>query len=114
MQELLQGGYGYLQRRLLFAAQKTVWVAKKCKNTNTVPTHNTVLVAVLRPPVTPQRSAVQIKAYIGGIRNPLGVVPGTNAYYFLGTFPRNRIGMQPASCRVVSYVLLLCKLKQSA
>ena len=37
--------------------------------------HNTVLVAVLRPPVTSQRAAVRIKAYIWDIRNPLGVIP---------------------------------------
>ena len=36
---------------------------------------NTVLVAVLRPPVTSQQLAARIKAYVGDICNPIGVIP---------------------------------------
>ena len=56
---------------------------QKCKNTNTVQKRNTVLVAVLRLPVTSQRAAVRIKAYIGDIRvHYSGAFAKMNASFF--------------------------------
>ena len=54
------------------------WLQHKNKNTNIVQKPNAVLVAVCHfplSPTAPQWAAVRIKAYIGDIRNPIGVIP---------------------------------------